>query len=146
MRFRRRNLNKWKRECDVLIDPFDWSELCVNLISTTSRRKFHFWRFHVSMRVVINKLFSLHADRCVGMRGKAADPCGFRDSQEWHKITIGFSESVLTGIYCCGPGAQTRLNEIVRPIRGNLLVRISQKGNNGVRGSVRIYFTGLYNG
>lgn len=72
--------------------------------STASRRKFHFWRFHVSMRAATNKLFSLHADCCVGMRGKAADPCGFRDSQEWHKITIGFSESVLTGIYRRGPG------------------------------------------
>jgi len=71
------------------------------------------------------------------MRGKAADPRGFRDSQEWHKITIGFSESVLTGIYRRTPGAQTRLNEIARPIRENLLVRIAKKGNNGSRGSTR---------
>ena len=98
------------------------------------------------MRVAINKLFSLHADRCVGMQGKATDPCGFRDSQEWHKITIGFSESVLTGIYRRSRGAQTRLNEIARLIQGNLLVRILKKGNNGVRGSARLYFTGLYNG
>lgn len=130
----------------VPIDSFDSirSELCISFILTASRRKFHFWRFHVSMRVAINKLFSLHADHCVGMQGKAADPCGFRDSQEWHKITIGFSESVLTGIYRRSPGAQTRLNEIARLIRGNLLVRILKKGNNGVRGSARLYILRAY--
>lgn len=78
------------------------------------------------------------------MRGKAADPCRFCDSQEWHKITIGFSESILTGIYRRSPYAQTRLNEIARPIRGNLLLRISKKGNNGVRAARRGYILRAY--
>lgn len=60
-------------------------------------------------------------------RGKAADPWRFCDSQEWHKITIGFLESVLTGIYRHSPDAQTRLNEIARNLSEETCCKISKE-------------------
>lgn len=93
------------------------------------------------MSVAINRPFSLHSEWPAGMRGKAAVPRGPGDSQEWHKIAIGFSESPVTGIYRRALRRE-RLNEIARRIQGNLLVKIPRREETTV--SREIYFTGLY--
>lgn len=40
-------------------------------------------------------VFSAFRSRYIGMRGKVADPCWSRNSQQWYKIAIGFSESIV---------------------------------------------------